>query len=80
MSLASDTELVKIRNALDEAPGDLSDLPIKLVRIQDIIRDGSHFYLPKLIRSLAIFLRDEFLARVRPLINDEDVSRNLHCA
>jgi hypothetical protein len=41
----SDAELVKIRDALDEAPADLRDLPIKLVRCErDMICDGIHFW------------------------------------
>jgi hypothetical protein len=40
----SDTVLMKIRKALDEAPADLISLTIKFVRMfRDIIRDGGRF-------------------------------------
>ena len=72
MSPVSDTELVKIHDAPDEAPAELSYPPIKLVR-WDNPQAQRYLFLGEWPTTLivsgttraTIFLREESLVRVR---------------
>jgi hypothetical protein len=89
----NDIELARIRDALDEASADLSDLPLDTCernyfwendpqrRWAEIMCSDFgwevfiYLRIPSSFDSSRVFF--EFLARVRPLIYDEDVRRHL---